>query len=188
MVDNIKVLFLILGIVLFPVQAVAGPYPPAAGQSGSTAVYMDDPDFVEWASGYVNYVVGSEVDSTWQTPEMALDKAVGDSFDIVSLGRGGEITLAFDPPIKNGEGWDFAVFENSFSDTFLELAFVEVSSDGISFVRFDNDSLTSEPLGGYGAIDPTDISGFAGKYRQAYGTPFDLQDLAEKDERPNRHK
>lgn len=181
MMQYSTVLFLILAIVLFPAQAAAGPYPPAAEQPGSTAIHMDSPDLADWAAGYVNYIVGSDVDSTWQTPERALGKAVGDSFDIVSLGRGGEITLSFDPPIKNSEGWDFAVFENSFSDTFLELAYVEVSSDGISFVRFDNDSLTQEPVGGYGAIEPTNITGFAGKYRQAYGTPFDLQDLAEKD-------
>jgi hypothetical protein len=180
-VDTIKVLLLILGVLLLPAQALGGPYPPAAGQQGSTAVYMDDPAFSDWAVDYVNYIAGGYVDSTWQTLERALGKAVGDAFDIVSLGRGGEITLVFDPPIKNGEGWDFAVFENSFSDTFLELAYVEVSSDGISFVRFDNDSLTSGPVGGYGAIDPTNVSGFAGKYRQAYGMPFDLQDLAEKD-------
>jgi len=66
------------------------------------------------------------------------------------------------------------VFENSFSDTFLELGYVEVSSDGVNFFRFGNDSLTESPVGGFGAVDPTDIGGFAGKYRQGYGTPFDL--------------
>ena len=90
--------------------------------------------------------------------------------------------MTFDPPISNGPGWDFAVFENSFSDTFLELAYVEVSSDGVHFVRFDNDSLTAGPVGGFGAIDPTNIDGFGGKYRQGFGTPFDLADLSTKDD------
>ncbi|MFN6048554.1 MAG: T9SS C-terminal target domain-containing protein, partial [Bacteroidota bacterium] len=47
---------------------------------------------------------------------------------VVSLGDGGIATLTFDPPITNGDGFDFAVFENTFLDTFLELAFVEVST------------------------------------------------------------
>ena len=168
--------------MLIPLTAAAGPYPPAADQPGSTAVWKDDPAFVAWAVDYENYVVGSAIVSTWKTPEKALGPAVGDSFDIVSLGRGGEITLVFDPPIKNGAGWDFAVFENSFSDAYLELAYIEVSSDGETFVRFDNDSLTRSPVGGYGAVDPTNIIGYAGKYRQGFGTPFDLEDLATKNE------
>ena len=107
--------------------AWAGPYAPAAGQPGSTAVFKDSSEFTAWASGYVDYIVGTDVDSTWRTPQKALGPAVGDSYDIVCLGNGGRITLTFDQPITNGQGWDFAVFENSFSDTFLELAYVEVS-------------------------------------------------------------
>ena len=55
-------------------------------------------------------------------------------------------------------------------------------SDGLTFVRFDSDSLTTTPVGGFGSIDPTNINGLAGKYRQAFGTPFDLSDLASKPE------
>jgi hypothetical protein len=162
------------------VSSMAGPYPPAAGQSGSSAMHMDDPALVAWATGYEDYTPGSDVDTTWQTPEKSLDKAAGTPYDAVSLGRGGQITLTFDPPIEDGEGWDFAIFENSFSDTFLELAYVEVSSNGQDFVRFDSISLTPDPVGGFASVDPTDIDGLAGKYRQGYGMPFDLQDLAGK--------
>lgn len=175
-------LFLFLLASALSVVSMAGPYPPAADKQGSTAIHMDDPAFVGWATRYIDYIVGSNVDTTWQTPEKALGKAAGDSYDIVSLGRDGKITLTFDPPIEDGDGWDFAIFENSFSDTFLELAWVEVSSDGTNFIRFDNDSLTAEPVGAYGSIDPTDIDGLAGKYRQGYGTAFDLADLADTDE------
>lgn len=164
------------------VPAIAGPYAPAAGQPGSTGVHMDDPAFVGWATGYIDYIPGRNVDAIWRTPGKALGKAIGSSYDVVSLGRGGQITLTFDPPIEDGEGWDFAVFENSFSDTFLELAYVEVSTNGQDFVRFDSISLTPNPVGGFGTVDPTDIDGLAGKYRQGYGTPFDLQDLAGKAE------
>jgi hypothetical protein len=158
--------------------AIAGPYPPAAGLTGSTAIHKDDPAFLGWATGYLNYIPGTDVDLSWQTPEKALGKAVGNSFDIVCLGNGGQITMTFGTPIRDRTGWDFAVFENSFNDTFLELAYVEVSSNGTDFFRFSNDSLTASPVGGSGAVDPTNIDGLAGKYRQGYGTPFDLAFLA----------
>ncbi|MGD8676235.1 MAG: hypothetical protein PVG81_10565 [Desulfobacterales bacterium] len=168
-------------IMLAP-AAAAGPYAPAAGNSGSTAISMDDPAFIDWASGWVDYIAGDNLASTWMNPQKALGPPEGTSFEVVSLGSGGAITMTFDPPLSNGLGWDFAIFENSFSDTFLELAYVEVSSDGVQFVRFDNDSLTAGPVGGFGATDPTNIDGFGGKYRQGFGTPFDLADLSTKDD------
>ena len=117
------------------------------------------------------------MDAIWQAPANALGAAQGTAYDIVCLGRGGRITLTFNPPIRNRSGWDLAVFENSFSDYFLELGYVEVSSDGSTFVPFRQHLLTPAPVGAYGALDPTNIDGLAGKYRQGYGTPFDLQDL-----------
>jgi len=175
-------LVLVLLLIVSPAPTFAGPYAPAAGDPGSTAVSKDDPVFVAWATGWEHYDPGDEVSETWKTPDKALGPAEGTSFDIVSLGRGGSIMLTFDLPIRNGQGWDFAVFENSFNDTNLELGYVEVSSDGTSSLRFDNDSLTLKPVGGYGAVDPTDIDGLAGKYRQGFGTTFDLQALATRDE------
>ena len=168
------VLMLIGGLNLV---AAAGLYAPAAGQDGSTAISKDDDSFVAWADGWCNYIIGIEVDAQWQTPEKALGKAEGDSFDIVSLGRGGQIALTFSIPIADGPGWDFATFENSVTDTFLELGYVEVSSDGINFFRFDNYSQTAALVGPFGMVDPTDITGYCSKYRQGYGTPFDLEEL-----------
>jgi len=176
----LNIFFNFLLFSLFVTHAGAVSYSPAAEQEGSTAIHMDDPAFVSWAIGYENYETGTDVDEVWQTPEYALGKAVGTSFDIVSLGCGGKITMIFDPPIENGEGWDFAIFENSFNDHNLELAYVEVSSNGIDFVRFDNISLTPDPVSGFGSIDTTLINGLAGKYRQGYGTPFDLSDISDK--------
>ncbi len=155
----------------------AGPYAPAAGQRESTAIHMDDTRFVDWADGWEDYNVGTYVNAQWQTPEKALGKAAGSNFDIVSLGRGGEITLTFSTPIMDGPGWDFATFENSITDVFLELGYVEVSSNGTDFFRFENYSLTAIPVNGFGAVDPTDITGYCSKYRQGYGTPFDLSEL-----------
>jgi hypothetical protein len=145
-----------------PMPASAGPYAPAAGQPGSTAISKDDPAFVAWATGLEIYLPGKDVNDTFQTPQKALGKAEGTVFDIVSLGEGGSITLTFNPPVTNGEGWDFAVFENSFLDEFLEVGYVEVSSDGTHFVRFDSHSLTPSPVGAFSTIDPTDIDGLAG--------------------------
>ena len=139
----------------------------------------DSDAIVGWASRVVGYSPGSNVDAQWQTASHALGPAEGNSFDIVSLGRGGSLTLAFDAPIRNGEGADFAVFENGFGDDFLELGFVEVSSDGSNYVRFPTDSLTASAVDAYETIDTTQIDGFAGKYPQGFGVPFDLADLAE---------
>ena len=164
--------------IMCPWAALAGPFAPAAGQPGSTAIAWNDPAFVGWATGWQNYVVGANVDAQWQTPANALGPASTDVFNVVVLGNGGQITLTFDKPIKNGPGWDFAVFENGFSDTFLELAYVEVSSNGTDFFRFDSVSLTPAPVGGFGSLDTTNIDGLAGKYRVGFGTPFDLNDLA----------
>jgi hypothetical protein len=85
--------------------------------------------------------------------------------------------MTFDKPITNGTGYDFAVFENAYSDTFLELGYVDVSSNGADFFRFPNYSLTPSAVNAFGSIDPTNIDGLAGKYRQEYGTPFDLEQL-----------
>jgi hypothetical protein len=166
---------------MMPMDCRADEFPPPAGREGSTAIYMDDPPLVGWATGYENYEPGTHLDAAWQTPEQAVGKASGTSYNVVSLGRGGRVTLIFDPPIQNGEGWDFAVFENAFNDYHLELAYVEVSSNGADFVRFDSVSLMPGPVSGYGSVDATLIDGLAGKYRQGFGTPFDLSDLAEKD-------
>ena len=76
-------------------------------------------------------------------------------------------------------GLIFAVFENSFSPTFLELAFVEVSSDGQNFVRFPSISNTDTSLQvcSFGSLDARHLYNLAGKYHANYGTPFDFEEL-----------
>lgn len=160
----------------------AGPYAPIPGQPESTAIPGDDPLIAGWANSWQSYIPGEEVNEIFQTPGKATGPSQppsgGSPYDIVSLGRGGSIILEFSPPIKDLEGADLAVFENSISNGFLELGFVEVSSNGIDFVRFPNDSLTSSEQGPFTTVmDATEIDGLAGKYRLGYGTPFDLTDL-----------
>ncbi|HEX2879654.1 MAG TPA: hypothetical protein VHO25_08950 [Polyangiaceae bacterium] len=157
-------------------------YEPAAGQPGSSAIAADDERFVAWATGYAGTItLGSDVEEGWDDPDHALAVAEGETESVLSLGNGGVVTLTFADPIGNGEGADFAVFENGFDDFFLELAFVEVSSNGEDFQRFDCAYLGDEPIGQYDTHDTELIGGLAGKYRAGFGTPFDLELLQDKD-------
>lgn len=162
-------------------------FPPAAGQPGSTAIHADSSCFTEWAvsclieRGYLNMtdtvleINGSHF-ASYGTESDAVGKADN---TVVSLGDKGNAVLTFEFPVVNGPGWDFAVFENALTDTFLELAFVEVSSDGAHYFRFPAVSLTSTDMqtGSFGETDPTKIHNLAGKYRTMYGTPFDLDEI-----------
>ncbi len=152
-------------------------YAPAAEEPGSTAVEMSSNALIRWATGWTNYIVGANCAAMWQTPNLATGVAVGTSFDICCLGEGGRITMTFDPPIKDGPGNDFAIVENSISDTFLELAYVEVSSDGTNFFRFWNRSLTPNPVGPFGEVNPEDVYHLGCKYQQGYSEPYDLGEL-----------
>jgi len=156
-------------------------YEPAAEQPGSSAIAADDPRFVAWASAYTLLSLGTDVDGDWDDPEQALGMAEGTTEQVLSIGNGGEITVLFDAPLADGAGPDFAVFENGFDDFFLELAFVEVSSNGEDFLRFDSAYLGVDPIGQYDTHDTELIGGLAGKYRAGFGTPFDLALLGHKD-------
>ena len=163
----------------------AGPYAPPVGEPNCTAIHTDDPNFVAWATGitiqrgYIDINDPSKGYASYGEPEDALGKAEGDTTSVVSLGDGGVATLTFEHPITNGPGYDFAVFENAFNDTFLELAFVEISSDGNNFFRFNSVSLTptNTQVGGFGVLDTTNLHNLASKYCAGYGTPFDLEEL-----------
>lgn len=160
-------------------------YAPPAGVPGTTAIHADSSVFVAWAAS-------CEVFRGWQNAsDTSLGRASsGDSSmatgkagtnGVVSLGDGGSAVLHFQYPIMDGPGWDFAVFENSFDDYFLELAFVEVSSDGLNFFRFPCHSLTpfSFQTNTFDSTDARHLNNLAGKYRFRYGTPFDLSELDE---------
>ncbi len=167
---------------------VLAQYPPPAGQPGSTAIHHDSSVIIGWATtgidvvrGYIN-IADTNVqyfgNNRASFGTILYISGPSDEY-VMSLGDGGSVVLTFEEPIGNGAGADFAVFENSFTDTFLELAFVEVSSDGTRFVRFPAVSLTSQTVqvGTFGNSDATKIHNLAGKYRGQYGVPFDLEDL-----------
>jgi hypothetical protein len=182
-VKNFK-LIVFIGI-WFPFINFAQSFTPAAGDIGTTAIHKDSLTLVSWANGielhrgYLNISNKSLGFANFGLAENALNQAEGNSFDVVSLGDSGVAILTFPNPIKNGNGFDFAVFENSFADDYLEYAFVEVSSDGINFVRFPpiSETQTSTQIDGLGLSDCRNVNNLAGKYRQGFGTPFDLEEL-----------
>jgi len=161
------------------VYDVRATYAPAPPDPATTAVAYDDPRIAGWASGVDSYLAGPGVtDAHFSAPEQGLGPAGTSTLDVVSLGNGGSITLTFDAPITDGEGWDFAVYENSFAaDLFLELGFVEVSSDGAHFARFDSAFAATVTPSGNASGTAAQIGGLAGTYMIGYGTPFDLAAL-----------
>ena len=158
-------------------------FAPAANQSGSTAIHKDSSVIVAWATTCSLDIGLADISqptlglSNSGTYENATGKAGEGGF--ISLGDGGMATLTFEYPLTNGTGPDFAVFENAFNASFLELAFVEASSDGQNFVRFPaiSNTDTSLQIGSFDILDATNIHNLAGKYQANYGTQFDLNDL-----------
>jgi len=183
----LRFLFKYATILYFPLFTWA-QFPPPAGQPGSTAIFKDSSILINWAKtctadlGYINIADTNVKFGGSNRANYGIEAdALGIADDhVISLGDAGIATLSFDPSISNGAGFDFAVFENGFNDTFLDLGFVEVSSDGTRYVRFPNVSLTQDtvqiPFAG-GSVDATKINNLAGKYRALYGTPFDLNEI-----------
>ncbi len=176
---NKIILFLFVSTSLF----VKSQYAPGVGVNGSQAIYKDSSVFKCWANtctiklGWLDVANKNLGKPSVGDAQSVLGKAGTNG--VLSLGDAGEAIVTFDYPISNGNGPDFAVFENGFNNSFLELAFVEVSSDGIHFVRFPSVSLldTLVQLDNNAAMDPTKLNNLAGKYKVNYGTPFDLDEL-----------
>ena len=160
-------------------------FAPKPGVAGSTAIYKDSAVFQSWGQevlierGWLDISDKSAGKAYNGLPEYAIGPAEGDIFTVVSLGDSGIATYYFSNPIINGNGPDFAVFENGFDDDVIELAFVEVSNDGTNFYRFPaiTEVDTQIQLGNANKIDCRRVHNFAGKYRNGYGVPFQLEDL-----------
>lgn len=161
----------------------AQSFPPAAGQAGSTALSKDSSIFADWAvtakiqRGLQDISMPALGPVTAGDDKNCTGKPITNG--VVSLGDGGTAICTFNQAIYDGPGFDFAVFENSFDGFFLELAFVEVSSDGVNFFRFPAESLTdtSTQTGTFGNTDARLVHHLAGKYASGWGTPFDLSVL-----------
>lgn len=188
-----KTIFLAFCFTVFASNLQA-QFAPQAGIAGSTAIHKGSSQIVGWATNCI-------INRGWMDiANLSLGLAsAGDSSNavgvadnlIVSLGDSGIATLSFASPIINGLGADFAIFENGFlnatnnEEAFLELAFVEVSSNGINFFRFpttcntqDTQQITGTGMPNTGDyIKAREINNLAGKYIANYGTPFDLDEL-----------
>jgi Secretion system C-terminal sorting domain len=179
--SNLLLAFLLALIPWSGFGQFAGP----AGQNNSTAIAKDSSIIIAWANsctvqrGYQNIADISLGTVTSGDESNAIGPA--DEISTLSLGDSGLAILTFGQPIFNGVGPDFVVFENAFNDNFLELAFVEVSSDGINYFRFPATSNTQSmvQIGPFDELgDATKLNNMAGKYRSGFGTPFDLQELS----------
>ncbi len=162
-----------------------------------------NPLFFAWAETVESYLPAPGVGGNWLYDDLTLGPVTAAFDDVATLGDlsadqvtsgipPGEITVRLAMPIKDLDGADFAIFENAFvlagSNTSIpaDLAFVEVSSDGLTFARIPSRSLTGSPVSQYGTVDATNIHNLAGKHGNNYfaagaswGTPFDLADLAD---------
>ncbi len=165
--------------------AVQAQFSPDGGKAGSTALHRDSVMWQGWAVaaqfeiGWIDVAQPALGRQTMPATQSVL--GVEDGI-VASLGDGGVAILEFDPPLADGPGPDFAVFENGFAVTdssgFYELAQVAVSSDGRDFHEFASTSLTPGAVASFGLLQPTLIDGLAGKVSAPYGVPFDLADLA----------
>ena len=174
-------------LVILPLFSVA-QFAPAQDQPGTTAMHADSSAFVAWAircevaPGPMNIAnPQAGVAGAGYPAENGVGAPDG-TYGVACLGDGGRATLTFASPICNRPGPDFAVFENGFksgSQWFLEIAFVEVSSDGKHYFRFPavTNVQYDTQLGGFATMDPSQIHNFAGKYGAFYGTPFDLDEV-----------
>lgn len=102
----------------------------------------------------------------------------------------GFLTVTFPTGIRNGAGHDFAVFENGFTfgtnangvpGLFAEFAYVDISSNGVDFARFNAISRNTGPIAGseaFAGYDVRQVYNLAGKHAAGFGTPFDLAELS----------
>ena len=176
----------LLAAILIGFSANAQTYPPADGAAGTTAIHKDSPLYVAWATGITvergfvnitnpNLTANGSNKATFGLPSDALGFPDG---GVVSLGDAGYAILTFASPIYDGEGFDFAVFENG-GPAFLELAVVEVSSNGQDFFRFPahSQTQTTTQIGGFSTPSATYLHNIAGKYSANFGTPFDISEI-----------
>lgn len=106
-----------------------------------------------------------------------------DTYGFIGIDAPGSVTFFYPTGIYNGAGADLAVRENGFGSGtgfFAELAFVEVSSNGVDFARFPSISLNTAAVstaGQFQYYDMTNIYNLAGKHASNMATPFDFDDL-----------
>lgn len=170
-------------LLLWPLFSLAqGSFDGAVGTPGCMAIHRDSNLIMSWASECVVQRGYKDIAHTslGKVNHGEARNGIGKSDrKVVSLGDGGVATFSFHGIVHNGPGPDFAVYENAFDGTFLELAVVEVSSNGRDFIRFPpvSQTPTNTQVPSFGTLDPTHLHNLAGKYEVLWGTPFDLEEL-----------
>lgn len=152
---------------------------PDTGQVNA-AYDRGDPALIAWATTIQDSERGLQ---NYQDPDLgyaaygSVTDILGDGGTPCSLGDGGWLVMGFDVPIIDGPGDDFVVFENGFeyNGVYMELGFVEVSSDGNTFARMPAFCRRVTQPGPWDSSDPADFYNLAGNF--IGGTGFDLNDL-----------
>ncbi len=176
--------------IFFTVSAMAGPYSGPSNDPTNpydAPISKTDAAIVGWANAVIDYSPAPGVGASFQNPETGYGSLGDLTAEQIAAGIApGSITVGFEHAIKNGEGKDFAVFENGFisyqGGLFMELAYVEVSSNGTDFARFEAISTNIAPVSGSGGFtgwDTTNVYNLAGKNEGGWGTPFDLDELTD---------
>lgn len=185
----------ILSAALFLSLAIGeanAQFSPQVGIAGSDAVSKTSPAIRGWATQCTVARGLQQMGNPNGGPVLAGDTSLSLGMAdgaLISLGDSGVAVLGFSAPIVNGPGPDFAVFENGFAnaanpeEAFLELAFVEVSSDGMNFFRFPATSNTQHntqlsSVSGMNFMNARNLNNLAGKHIGGWGTPFDLEELS----------
>lgn len=176
------------GLVAGDVSAAVYSGPTQSDHPIDPAIAASDTRFVEWADRIDPARTRFAPRGSTQIDQTGGFNSLGDltSDEIAAGEQPGFLTVTNRSGVRNGSGADFAVFENGFvfpSDPylFMELAYVEVSSNGQDFARFPSISLNETFEGGFGqsfaGFDSRNVHNLAGKHAAGYGTPFDLDTL-----------
>jgi hypothetical protein len=164
-------------------------FAPQVGILGCNAIHKSDASIKSWAKscnlqrGFMDIANPSLGYTSVGDSSNALGMA---DAQVVSLGDSGLAIISFSQPLFNGVGADFAIFENGFQnpsnleEAFLELAFIEVSSDGEHFFRFpatSNTDISTQIKGAGDYMNARLVNNLGGKFISQYGTPFDLDEM-----------
>jgi hypothetical protein len=177
----------ILGLLLIATTATIPGTPALADPCDAPGCDVSEinawaDELVELIRGPIHYDFPAAGNASWGNPLDVLGAPLPEADEAVSLGDGGSVIVGFDEAISNGADYDFAVFENGITSgtgafIFMELGFVEVSSDGVSFARFPSLTSRTIPVGDLEEADPDDYANLASNVLNQFGTGFDLADL-----------
>jgi hypothetical protein len=175
-----------------PQAKIAKPTPTSLPAAPTSAFPVLPPSEAVRATVFgqeiVAFVVGDEggygsLEFTLGAP-LGCGPSCGNTSSVLSLGRGGQVTLKFSQPLVDGPGADLIVFENPFAlasgNVFFEPGEVSVSADGASWFTFPCRAEAPAPNGcaGYAPVLTRPDNGIEpGDVARAGGDTFDFAAL-----------